>query len=67
MDVLFMPCNVGANVFTGFCRLNSGCKGVIILISTFPFLILTSPTRRQSSIEVLAEKYRICFFFGNFS
>ena len=57
MDVLFMPCNVGANVFTGFCRLNSGCKGVIILISTFPFLILTSPTRRQSSFE----------FFSNFS
>ena len=57
MDVLFMPCNVGANVFTGFCRLNSGYKGVIILISTFPFLILTSPTRRQSSFE----------FFSNFS
>lgn len=52
MHVLFMPCNVGANVLTGLCRGNSCYKGVVILISTFPFLILTSPTRRQSSIEV---------------
>ena len=59
MDVLFMPCNVGANVFTGLCQGNCCYKGVIILISTFPFLILTSPTRRQSSFEVLEEKYRI--------
>ena len=59
MHVLFMPCNVGANVLMGLCRGNSCYKGVVILISTFPFLILTSPTRRQSSIEVLEEKYRI--------
>lgn len=59
MHVLFMPCNVGANVLTGLCRGNSCYKGVVILISTFPFLKLTSPTRRQSSIEVLEEKYRI--------
>ena len=59
MDVLFMPCNVGANVFTGLSQGNSCYKGVIILMSTFPFLILTSPTRRQSSIKVLEEKYRI--------
>ena len=57
MDVLFMLCNVGANVFTGLSQGNSCYKGVIILMSTFPFL--TSPTRRQSSIKVLEEKYRI--------
>ena len=56
---MFFSCHVMSvqMCLRGFFRLNSGCKGVIILISNFPFLILTSPTRRQSSFE----------FFSNFS
>ena len=53
---MFFSCHV---MSAQICRGNFCYKGVIILISTFPFLILTSPTRRQSSIKVLEEKYTI--------